>query len=90
MRVPPASFGCKEIYLETAVNNEPALRLYRKLGYQILAHAAGLLRQSLAGRIPDGKSSVAAGRVLKSAILRPSARSTMAASPKTHFEDAPG
>jgi [ribosomal protein S18]-alanine N-acetyltransferase len=30
------SFNCKEIYLETAVNNEPALRLYRKLGYQIL------------------------------------------------------
>jgi ribosomal-protein-alanine N-acetyltransferase len=30
------SFGCKEIYLETAVNNEPALRLYRKLGYQVL------------------------------------------------------
>lgn len=30
------SFDCKEIYLETAVNNEPALRLYRKLGYQIL------------------------------------------------------
>ncbi len=30
------SFGCKEMYLETAVNNEPALRLYRKHGYQIL------------------------------------------------------
>lgn len=30
------SFGCNEVYLETAVNNEPALRLYRKLGYQIL------------------------------------------------------
>jgi [ribosomal protein S18]-alanine N-acetyltransferase len=30
------SFDCKQIYLETAVNNEPALRLYRKLGYQIL------------------------------------------------------
>jgi ribosomal-protein-alanine N-acetyltransferase len=30
------SFGCKEIYLETAVNNDPALRLYRKFGYQIL------------------------------------------------------
>jgi ribosomal-protein-alanine N-acetyltransferase len=29
-------FGCKEIYLETAVNNEPALRLYRKLSYQLL------------------------------------------------------
>jgi [ribosomal protein S18]-alanine N-acetyltransferase len=29
-------FACTEIYLETAVNNEPALRLYRKLGYQIL------------------------------------------------------
>ncbi len=29
-------FGCKEMYLETAVNNEPALRLYRKLGYQVL------------------------------------------------------
>ncbi len=29
-------FGCQEMYLETAVNNEPALRLYRKLGYQIL------------------------------------------------------
>jgi ribosomal-protein-alanine N-acetyltransferase len=29
-------FGCQEMYLETAVNNEPALRLYRKLGYQVL------------------------------------------------------
>ena len=30
------SSGCNEIYLETAVDNEPALRLYRKLGYQIV------------------------------------------------------
>ena len=30
------ALGCSEIYLETAVNNEPALRLYRKLGYEIL------------------------------------------------------
>ena len=30
------SMGCGEVYLETAVDNEPALRLYRKLGYQIL------------------------------------------------------
>ena len=30
------SLGCSEMYLETAVNNEPAIRLYRKLGYQIL------------------------------------------------------
>jgi ribosomal-protein-alanine N-acetyltransferase len=30
------SAGCQEIYLETAVNNEPALRLYRKHGFQIL------------------------------------------------------
>ncbi len=29
-------FGCTEVYLETAVNNQPALGLYRKLGYQIL------------------------------------------------------
>jgi ribosomal-protein-alanine N-acetyltransferase len=29
-------FGCTEVYLETAVNNEPALGLYRKFGYQIL------------------------------------------------------
>lgn len=28
--------GCREIYLETAVDNEPAIRLYRKLGYRIL------------------------------------------------------
>ncbi len=28
--------GCQLIYLETAVNNQPALQLYRKLGYQIL------------------------------------------------------
>ncbi|MGB8770309.1 MAG: N-acetyltransferase [Candidatus Korobacteraceae bacterium] len=30
------SFGCQQMYLETAVNNEPALRLYRKHGYQVL------------------------------------------------------
>ena len=30
------SFGCADVYLETAVDNEPALRLYRKLGYRIL------------------------------------------------------
>jgi [ribosomal protein S18]-alanine N-acetyltransferase len=28
--------GCKEMYLETAVNNQPALHLYRKRGYRIL------------------------------------------------------
>ena len=28
--------GCNAVYLETAVNNEPALRLYRKLGYEIV------------------------------------------------------
>jgi [ribosomal protein S18]-alanine N-acetyltransferase len=30
------SIGCSEIYLETAVDNEPAIRLYRKLGYEVL------------------------------------------------------
>lgn len=30
------SLGCSEVYLETAVNNEPGIRLYRKLGYEIL------------------------------------------------------
>lgn len=30
------ALGCSDLYLETAVNNEPALRLYRKLGFQIL------------------------------------------------------
>ena len=28
--------GCRQVYLETAVNNEPALLLYEKLGYEIL------------------------------------------------------
>lgn len=28
--------GCTQVYLETAVNNEPALQLYHKLGYQIV------------------------------------------------------
>lgn len=28
--------GCEQVYLETAVNNEPALDLYHKLGYAIL------------------------------------------------------
>jgi len=28
--------GCTQVYLETAVTNEPALRLYRKLGYEIV------------------------------------------------------
>ena len=30
------TLGCSEIYLETAVDNEAAVRLYRKLGYEIL------------------------------------------------------
>ncbi len=30
------ALGCGEVYLETAVDNEPALRLYRKLGYEVL------------------------------------------------------
>jgi [ribosomal protein S18]-alanine N-acetyltransferase len=30
------TIGCTEVYLETAVNNEAALGLYRKLGYLIL------------------------------------------------------
>lgn len=30
------ALGCSDVYLETAVNNQPALRLYRKLGYEIL------------------------------------------------------
>jgi len=30
------SLGCTEIFLETAVNNGPALSLYHKLGYEIL------------------------------------------------------
>jgi [ribosomal protein S18]-alanine N-acetyltransferase len=28
--------GCKQIFLETAVNNRPAIQLYEKLGYAIL------------------------------------------------------
>jgi ribosomal-protein-alanine N-acetyltransferase len=28
--------GCSQVYLETAVNNRPALRLYQKLGYEIV------------------------------------------------------
>ena len=30
------ALGCVDVYLETAVDNEPALRLYRKLGYEII------------------------------------------------------
>lgn len=30
------ALGCGEVYLETAVDNEAALRLYRKLGYEVL------------------------------------------------------
>jgi [ribosomal protein S18]-alanine N-acetyltransferase len=30
------SAGCREVFLETAVNNDAALRLYGKLGYQVL------------------------------------------------------
>ena len=28
--------GCQQVYLETAVNNEPAIQLYSKLGYEVL------------------------------------------------------
>ena len=30
------SAGCNRVYLETAVNNRPAVRLYSSLGYNIL------------------------------------------------------
>jgi len=30
------SLACGEVYLETAVNNDAALRLYRKLGYEVV------------------------------------------------------
>ena len=30
------ALGCEQAYLETAVNNQPALDLYHKLGYEIL------------------------------------------------------
>jgi ribosomal protein S18 acetylase RimI-like enzyme len=30
------SLGCADVYLETAVDNEAAIRLYSKLGYRIL------------------------------------------------------
>ncbi|MGO9516249.1 MAG: GNAT family N-acetyltransferase [Candidatus Korobacteraceae bacterium] len=33
--------GCSQIYLETAVNNGPAMRLYRKLGYEIVRTLPG-------------------------------------------------
>ncbi len=33
--------GCTEIYLETAVDNESALRLYHKLGYEVLRTLPG-------------------------------------------------
>jgi ribosomal-protein-alanine N-acetyltransferase len=28
--------GCAQVFLETAVNNEPAIGLYRKLGFEVL------------------------------------------------------
>jgi ribosomal-protein-alanine N-acetyltransferase len=30
------ALGCSDVFLETAVDNEAALRLYRKLGYEVL------------------------------------------------------
>jgi len=33
--------GCAKVYLETAVNNEPALQLYLKLGYEIVRTLPG-------------------------------------------------
>jgi len=33
--------GCIEVYLEAAVNNEPALKLYHKIGYTILRTLPG-------------------------------------------------
>lgn len=35
------ALGCTHVYLETAVDNEPALRLYRKLGYEVLRRLPG-------------------------------------------------
>ena len=33
--------GCREVYLETAVNNGSAVRLYRRLGYHVLRTLPG-------------------------------------------------
>jgi [ribosomal protein S18]-alanine N-acetyltransferase len=33
--------GCRLVYLETAINNEPAIRLYHKLGYEIVRTLPG-------------------------------------------------
>jgi ribosomal-protein-alanine N-acetyltransferase len=55
------SLGCTDVYLETAVDNEPALRLYRKLGYEILRTLPEYYSSHALDAFPE--------RVLKSALL---------------------
>ena len=48
--------GLKEVFLETAVNNKPALSLYKKSGYQPL--------RTLKKYYPDGADAVRMGKKL--------------------------
>lgn len=50
------SQGCRDVFLETAVDNEAALRLYGKLGYQVLRTLPGYYASHSLDAFQMGKS----------------------------------
>ena len=61
--------GCEQVYLETAVNNEPALLLYHKLGLRDSAQVAAVLSHPRARCVSDGKGCCSCASVILMPIL---------------------
>jgi len=53
--------GCEEIFLEVAVNNVPAITLYKKLGYEVV--------EKLRNYYGPGKDAYRAKKIVKSSEL---------------------
>ena len=53
--------GCNAVYLETAVNNEPAILFYKRRGYFVLKTIPGYYKGELDALLMVKKLAVAAG-----------------------------